>query len=369
VQRLWRLDRTRLKPGDVLLERSPTFKSAAIRGITRGSYSHALIWMGNSDFMEAVGDGVRPMPYVRVVTSDPSLWSLLRLESNQDAAAAAATFVRNHSFTRYNTLGALGSFLPTSGSTRAAKLFCSQLIATAYKSAGIDLCPGKEASRITPALLQKRSILREAHSPFVEIIDPNELRLFAQIQDRDEALKESSLDIERKVSQDAFAAVEKLSRKIEKPRDSRISYPSTNLGGLIELLAHETTPEGDACASKLLSELSSGNYFDLFTPVVAELSIYLHSRLAILNAGKHSAELNDAIISQLDEISSGWEDTQSRFKANYATCMAGYQRNRRELLLKLAAMYFKNAEAFDYLGNILQQCTAYTARSGRNTSS
>jgi hypothetical protein len=98
ANRLWRIDPSKLKPGDVLLERAPTAKSLAIRAATRGEYSHALIWMGNSDFMESVGDGVQPMPYARIVTADPSRWTLLRLNSNRRAATAAATHVRSHSF-------------------------------------------------------------------------------------------------------------------------------------------------------------------------------------------------------------------------------------------------------------------------------
>ena len=158
IARLWRLDVSKLEAGDVLLERAPTATSAAIRGATHGAYSHALIWMGNTDFMEAVGNGVRAMPYVRIVTSDPSRWSLLRLESNPKAAAAAATHARNHSFKNYNLSGAIASILPTSRRARSITLFCSQLVAVAYASAGIALCPGKEPVNITPADLEKHSI-------------------------------------------------------------------------------------------------------------------------------------------------------------------------------------------------------------------
>jgi uncharacterized protein YycO len=146
ITRLWRLDVSRLEAGDVLLERAPTATSAVIRGATRGAYSHALIWMGNTDFMEAVGDGVRAMPYARIVTSDPKRWSLLRLDSDPKAAVAAATYARTHSFKDYNLTGAIASLLPTSRRARSITLFCSQLVAVAYEAAGIDLCPGKSHS-------------------------------------------------------------------------------------------------------------------------------------------------------------------------------------------------------------------------------
>jgi uncharacterized protein YycO len=168
ANRLWRIDPSKLKPGDVLLERAPTAKSLAIRAATRGEYSHALIWMGNSDFMESVGDGVQPMPYARIVTADPSRWTLLRLNSNRRAATAAATHVRSHSFKNYNLGGAITPILPASGSARSTTLFCSQLVVVAYKSAGVDLCPGKEPSTITPADLQNHSVLEAAPTPFTQ---------------------------------------------------------------------------------------------------------------------------------------------------------------------------------------------------------
>jgi uncharacterized protein YycO len=362
--RLWRLDVSRLEPGDVLLERAPTAKSAAIRRLTRGAYSHALIWMGNTDFMEAVGDGVRAMPYVRIVTSDPKRWSLLRLESDPPAAAAAAAHVRGHSFKKYNLSGAVATALFTSRRARPNNSFCSQLVADAYSSAGIALCPGKNPVKITPADLEKHSILTEAPSPFTEITDPDELSAFVGLQDRDAAFKGSSPDIERKASQASFRAVKKLAGKIPKLGDPRIHFPPGNLGQLIELLAHENSPEGDACASKLLDELKSHDYFDLLVPVVAHLAIYLQSQLMILDSGTCSPELANAIIARLDELSSGWTDTEDRYRSNYAACIAGFRRNKRALMMALAAMHMKNAISFDYLRDFLQRSPAYSAHSG-----
>jgi hypothetical protein len=317
--------------------------------------------MGNSDFMEAVGDGIRPMPYVRILTRNPKRWSLLRLESDLQAAAAAAKHVRAHSFKGYNLSGALTTFLPKKAAARSAQLFCSQLVAAAYKSAGIDLCPAKQPAQITPADLEKRSLLREAPNPFVEIADPEERKVLAQFLDRDAAYKSSSLDAERKASQEAFRAVRKLARKSPTPTDNRLSFPPGNLGELIELLANENSPEGDVCADRLLAELGARDYFNLLVPMVAELTAYLQSQLAILDYGAHSAEVKAAVTSRLDEIASGWSDTERRYRLNYAACMSGFQRNRRPLLMKLAAMYMVNADAFDYLRNVLQQSPAYSA--------
>jgi hypothetical protein len=368
ITRLWRLDVSKLEAGDVLLERALTAASAVIRGATKGKYSHALIWMGNTDFMEAVGDGVRAMPCVRIVTSDPRRWRLLRLDSDPTAAAAAATYARSHSFKSYNLSGAIASILPTSRRARSITLFCSQLVAVAYASTGVALCPGRKPDNVTPADLERNSILKQVPSPFIEITDPDELPIFAEFEDRDAALKDSSLDAERKASQKAFRAVKGLTKRIPNPIDPRIQFRPGNLGELIELLAREGSPEGDACASKLLGELKSREYFDLLVLVVADISIYLQSRLALLDSGKLSAELANAIIARLDELCAGWTDTENRYKSNHAACMAGFQRNRRDLLMALAAMYMKNAMSFDYLRDQLQRSPAYSAHCARKNS-
>jgi hypothetical protein len=149
---------------------------------------------------------------------------------------------------------------------------------------------------------------------------------------------------------------------------SEFPFPPGSLGELIQLLAYESSPEGDACASKLLEELKSRYYFDLLVPVVAELSIYLQSQLGVLDSGTRSPELVNAISARLDELSSGWTDTEGRYKSNYAACMAGFQRNRRDLLMTLAAMHTKNAMAFDYLRYLLQRSPAYSTHCARKDS-
>lgn len=351
--RLWRIDRAKLMPGDVLLERSSGKISAAIRAATGGLYSHALVWMGNTDFMEAVSDGVRPMPFARIYTRDPTQWSLLRIEDSE-AAAAAARFVREHAFKIYNLKGALISVLPVSGPERAAALFCSQLVAVGYKSAGVDLVPGITPDKITPADLQRSSLLKEAPNPFVEITNPEDRLAYGLFVDRDALFKGSVIDLERSASQEAFEAVAALAARIPHPANLEIPFPPASLGELLNVLACENSAEGTACAERLEDELNRRDYFDLSIPVAAWLSQFLQEQVAALKSGALSSEEAEETRKRLADMSASWSETEERFRINSEVCRIGYAFNGRPLLMRLAAMHARNAMSFDHLRKALE---------------
>lgn len=100
-----------LRPGDVVLERGSGSKSRAIRTVDLGDYSHALIFLGGTDFLEAVDIGARVISYVRVPIADPSAWVVLRQPDAQTAQRAAAK-ARNLAHKEYGTAAALRSILP-----------------------------------------------------------------------------------------------------------------------------------------------------------------------------------------------------------------------------------------------------------------
>lgn len=49
----WHIDHSALLPGDVLLEAGNTLFGGGVRAINGGDYSHPLLWLGNTDFIEA----------------------------------------------------------------------------------------------------------------------------------------------------------------------------------------------------------------------------------------------------------------------------------------------------------------------------
>lgn len=145
----WRIDRHALQPGDVLLEAGATLFGAAIRKADHGAYSHALMWVGNTDFVEAVGGGSRVISFARVLITRPERWLLLR-HPDADLARAAAVEARNLAHKRYSLPKAVGTKLPVRPSTSPTSLFCSHLVAEAYARAGVPLIPRKAAAKVTP---------------------------------------------------------------------------------------------------------------------------------------------------------------------------------------------------------------------------
>ena len=132
----WRFDPSQLLPGDVLLERGDSWKSAAVVAIDGGRYSHALLCLGGSDFLEAVAVGARIISFARAIIREPDNWALLRLVNDPEAAARAASHARNLAHKPYNLSGVISTKLPLSPSGQRARLFCSQLVAEQYKKNG-----------------------------------------------------------------------------------------------------------------------------------------------------------------------------------------------------------------------------------------
>jgi len=88
-----------MQEGDIALERGSGLGAAVTAGLTGGRYSHALIWIGGGDFIEALPTGIRVLQAMRVPISSIDNWKLLRLrDDRQNEAAQAALHARKMSF-------------------------------------------------------------------------------------------------------------------------------------------------------------------------------------------------------------------------------------------------------------------------------
>jgi hypothetical protein len=168
---LWHLDPGRLIPGDILLEHDTGPISTIIRAVDGGDYSHALLWLGSTSLVEAVGQGARVISFARIVIDDPSKWLLLRYP-DASAAARASVEARNIAHKAYNLRGALNTQLRLPMDANPAKLFCSQLVAEAYHRAGVELVRGIAPARVTPRLLQTASNLAASPAPVTQFTAP-----------------------------------------------------------------------------------------------------------------------------------------------------------------------------------------------------
>lgn len=157
-------DTARLKAGDVVLERSDGKESEIITAVDGGSFSHALLWLGGSDFIEATDGGSRVISFARVGIIDPGRWSVLRFvgagNDSDSIAADAAMHARNLAHMPYNLSGALRSVTPAARQ-QATKLFCSELVAEAYQRAGASVSDGVAPERTTPRVIEQSAKFRK----------------------------------------------------------------------------------------------------------------------------------------------------------------------------------------------------------------
>lgn len=253
---VWLFDPTRLVPGDVVLEQGSGWVSRVIRIADQGRFSHALLWLGNTDFIEATDGGARVIAFARVQIHDPANWVLLR-HPEAEVAARAAREARNLAHKHYDTVGAVSTKIPIRAQPDPCMLFCSQLVAEAYARAGSGLVPGTSSSQVTPNMLALRSALeRVSELPVIE-----QDRGAEQV-DRDEAYAGAAPHREMIMSQEVMAALG--------PGLAALTSRPGSLGELFAALAREGSA-ASALADDLLSELGARGYFDHFKPALADI--------------------------------------------------------------------------------------------------
>lgn len=146
------VDDAALRPGDVLLSAQPAAASLVVRLFTFSRYSHAAIALGNGMYAEAVGLGVRLRSTGLLVA--PRL--VVRRLRREDASAArrAAEIARGYAHAGYWLSGAMLTVFRRTPFEARHRLFCSQLVATAYEEADARLVD-IAAEKVTPARLAR----------------------------------------------------------------------------------------------------------------------------------------------------------------------------------------------------------------------
>jgi hypothetical protein len=132
-------------------------ESFAIRTATWSRYSHAAIYLGHSQYAEAVGIGVR-VRAVSTIVKERVKVIRLKADAAGDAqvlAARAADEVNHYLHSPYWTKGAILSIFQSAKVNERRSLFCSQLVAKVYADAGLDVIDDRETFKITPGDLAK----------------------------------------------------------------------------------------------------------------------------------------------------------------------------------------------------------------------
>jgi hypothetical protein len=324
-------DSASLQLGDVVLERGSGVVSAAVAGATNGHYSHALMWVGGGNFIEAMPDGVRSLSVVRVPVVQRRNWRLLRVAAEHQAlAASAANVARNLAFSAYDKVGAIRSVMAPRAYPKPSYRFCSQLVAEAYEAVGLPLFSVRAPGEVYPNILLESSHLHvislplvPAHVLFNEPYPPEML-------DRSRAFRGSAMAEEGDIAREIFDAIAPLLKNaLVPPPFTEMQFEVLN--DVLSLLPLLPPPDGGPIADRLLEEMNTRKYFDLLVPLLARFWFDVKPS----PWWKAHEDL--------------WRETRDRHRLNAQCCLEASQRMPHPLWTKLQMMYTLHAAAFDGL--------------------
>jgi Permuted papain-like amidase enzyme, YaeF/YiiX, C92 family len=340
TQSVWIFDVAHLRPGDVVLERGSGVVSRAIQTADRGKYSHALIFLGGTDFLEAVRVGARVISYVRVGIADPSAWVVFR-HPNAETAQRAANKARHLAHKAYGVVAAARSILPVRFKDDPSQIFCSQLVAVAYERAGANLVDGKEARQITPRLLHARSALR----PLSLLPIRKPISGYAPAVDRDADYAETAPAREMRTLQNVFEAVQPELNHLLKTLE--VHPRPGNCTELFDLLVQvERRGEHDEIApvmKKLEQALEQERYFDLYLALVREAEKALSRDLEFATSAEVIAPERSYLTSQSSELAAEYGELLSRLRASAQWFQTASETSRCPLWSRLAEMSHETA--------------------------
>lgn len=175
------MDLSDLQLADILLSTGSAAASVVIRAGTVSRYSHAALYIGNGQIIEAIGHGVTRQG-IRDAMADDTLVSVYRrIQMSQGQAQQVVRYARQHVGKDYDYAGAAGAGITSPSGfvfglflspivvvggvaadlyNRAnpeASFYCSELVALAFESANVSL--GSGAASSTPADLSRSHVL------------------------------------------------------------------------------------------------------------------------------------------------------------------------------------------------------------------
>ena len=339
--RLWIPDPEALYDGDVLLEYGSTRMSPVIKTLDRGNYSHALIWAGNTDFVEAVPGGVRIIGYLRVLIESPDRWLLLRQTDRalgQQAALAARKFVGK----RYDYLGAFSSKWSGVRTADPELLFCTQLVAEAYLAAGLELFPGLAPTNVTPRMLEECPRFERKSPPLKELSSPDRARAL-EFRDRDGAYEGTIMEKEAYAARTAFKKVKPLLSDLSPSVHPDVRFPPGNLHELLDVLRCSDPHAAAPIATELLANLSAVNYFNFLDgPIVEEVRQRIIEDAMRLRFSHPTEDEQARIRERLRREHASWTVSITRHQTNASVCDSEWRRTGLPLWQELASMYQRN---------------------------
>ena len=151
------VDTSALEPADVIVSTGAAAVSRVIRTATGSAVSHAMLYAGNGQIVEAIGDGVTRRPLNSALADATLAVAYRRPQLSASQAHAVVSFVGRQVGRKYDSTGAAGAGLRNNlvlcaisgiaacvaahaGAFESSKkFFCSELVLEAFRSAGLPL--------------------------------------------------------------------------------------------------------------------------------------------------------------------------------------------------------------------------------------
>lgn len=175
------LIKSELKPGDVLVSTTSALTSKLINLATGSKVSHAMIYTGDGNIIEAIGDGVIKRTLTQAIAESYLCVAYRHKNMSKAQAQQIVQIVNKWVGKKYDYLGTL--FTDSSNSVKLLKysfclinpaicsdlsnansktpprdkFFCSELVLTAYKDAGMPLTK-EDPSKGSPNQIVNASI-------------------------------------------------------------------------------------------------------------------------------------------------------------------------------------------------------------------
>jgi cell wall-associated NlpC family hydrolase len=131
-----------LEPADIIVATTAAGMSRAIRAGTLSTVSHAALYCGSSEVIEAIGEGVVDRTIQESLAHDVLAVAYRSPSMTSTIATAILRFASAQVGKSYTVLGALASTDPIECrllGPRPASFFCSQLVIEAYARGGLAL--------------------------------------------------------------------------------------------------------------------------------------------------------------------------------------------------------------------------------------
>lgn len=335
--RLWTFDQHALLPGDVVLEQGQGKLSAVIQRVDRGPFTHALLWLGGGDFLEAIGSGVRSIGFARVLVQEPGDWTVLR-HPDRAVGEAAARESRAMAHKGYDLWGAARSPFPFAR-LDPTRLFCSQLVASAYERAGFPLSKDKAAHQVTPNTLVRETVLDPVELLPIVPVSADRLEWAATLVDRNRAFKNSPMAIEMGIAQDVLALVRPMFPAFTPPEELGLTSTPGNLYEAVALLQLMDEAIARPISDRMADELGQREYFRLADRYLVETADRRMTQNARLKVGSIRGDDVMRLASELRELQPGRESALARHEENMAAYKAMLSVRGLRLFERLGQMH------------------------------